>query len=367
MLAGIQRALPRLTRALSAAALAVQPHLQFRQETVALLPVLLLPRQGLFSQCGQRRGLHQSAQKRSSSGHSETTDSRLKDAGRQIIDDYARLRDSYSAPRYPIVLAHGLLGFSELRLPLPFLPPIHYWHGITGALRTLSPSLQIVTPTVPASASIAVRAEALAASIEAEIPPDQPVNVIAHSMGGLDARYMISVLRPRLRVASLVTVATPHRGSPFADYMLGPVRLSSWYPRIGPALGSGSGDAFAQLSPRYLAQDFNPSVPDVPEVRYFSFGACVRSEDPPGLLSPFRLSWQVVNDAEGPNDGLVSVASSRWGEYRGTLVGVSHLDLINWTNWLRWEARRLWTGRKRTFNAVAFYLDIADMLAKEGL
>ena len=40
--------------------------------------------------------------------------------------------------------------------------------------------------------------------------------------------------------------------------------------------------------------------------------------------------------AEGPNDGLVSVASSRWGSYKGTLVDVSHLDLINWTNRLRW-------------------------------
>lgn len=177
---------------------------------------------------------------------------------------------------------------------------------------------------------------------------------------------MLSALKSRPRVASLVTIATPHRGSSFADYMLGPVRLSTWYPRVAPALRSGPGDAFAELTPRYLTQDFNPSVRDAPEVRYFSFGACVPPDEPPGLFSPFRLSWQVVHDAEGPNDGLVSVASSRWGEYRGTLVGVSHLDLINWSNRLRWEARRLWTGRGRTFNAVAFYLDIADMLATEG-
>lgn len=28
---------------------------------------------------------------------------------------------------------------------------------------------------------------------------------------------------------------------------------------------------------------------------------------------------------------------------------------------------REWMGMRRTFNAVAFYLDVADMLAKEGL
>ena len=69
----------------------------------------------------------------------------------------------------------------------------------------------------------------------------------------------------------------------------------------------------------------------------------------PSLWSAFRQSHRIVEKAEGPNDGLVSVASSRWGGengYKGTLNGVSHLDLINWTNRLRWI---LWefTGKKR--------------------
>ncbi|KAI4274993.1 MAG: hypothetical protein L6R38_005987 [Xanthoria sp. 2 TBL-2021] len=69
---------------------------------------------------------------------------------------------------------------------------------------------------------------------------------------------------------------------------------------------------------------------------------------------------------EGANDGLVSVESSKWGDYKGTLVNVNHLDLINWTNRLRWLIWEM-TGNKRNFNAIAFYLDIGDMLAKEGL
>jgi triacylglycerol lipase len=48
------------------------------------------------------------------------------------------------------------------------------------------------------------------------------------------------------------------------------------------------------------------------------------------------------------------------------LLGVSHLDLINWTNRLKWWIWSL-TGKKKNFNAIAFYLDICDMLAKEGL
>lgn len=65
--------------------------------------------------------------------------------------------------------------------------------------------------------------------------------------------------------------------------------------------------------------------------------------------------------AEGPNDGLVSVESSRWGEYKGTLDNVSHLDLINWTNRLRWYIWELTGGKRRNFNAIAFYLHITGV------
>jgi triacylglycerol lipase len=41
-----------------------------------------------------------------------------------------------------------------------------------------------------------------------------------------------------------------------------------------------------------------------------------------------------------------SVPSSKWGEYKGTLVGVSHLDLINWTNRIKWFFWEL-SGSKR--------------------
>ncbi|KAK2730508.1 triacylglycerol lipase [Colletotrichum kahawae] len=110
--------------------------------------------------------------------------------------------------------------------------------------------------------------------------------------------------------------------------------------------------------------EFNPRTPDSEKVRYFSYGACTST---PPLLSPFRQSHRILDEVEGANDGLVSVASSQWGDYKGTLVDVSHLDLINWSNRVRWTVRKVLMGQTRTFNAVAFYLDIADMLAKEGL
>jgi triacylglycerol lipase len=41
---------------------------------------------------------------------------------------------------------------------------------------------------------------------------------MAHSMGGLDCRYLISKVRPEeYTPLSLKTISTPHHGSPFMD------------------------------------------------------------------------------------------------------------------------------------------------------
>ena len=40
----------------------------------------------------------------------------------------------------------------------------------------------------------------------------------------------------------------------------------------------------------------------------------------PHLMSMFRQSHRVIEQVEGPNDGLVSVASSHWGEIRGRWI-----------------------------------------------
>ncbi|KAL1958834.1 hypothetical protein VTO42DRAFT_3671 [Malbranchea cinnamomea] len=165
---------------------------------------------------------------------------------------------------------------------------------------------------------------------------------------------------------SLTSIATPHRGSSIADFVLdriGDERLLQLY-YVLDRLGFENG-AFEQLTCRYMEREFNPNTPDVDDVRYFSYGAMFT----PGIFSVFRQTHRLLEVEEGPNDGLVSVASSKWGGedgYKGTLVGVSHLDLINWTNRLKWLVAEV-AGKDRNFNAVAFYLDIADMLAKEGL
>lgn len=156
----------------------------------------------------------------------------------------------------------------------------------------------------------------------------------------------------------MTTIATPHKGSSFADYILeliGKQRLPRLY-KVLESIGVQTG-AFNQLTTTYMQQKFNPACPDVDGVKYYSYGASAV----PSLFSMFRKSYQVIKEREGPNDGLVSVHSAMHGTYKGTLIGPTHLDIINWTNRLRYLIK------KRDFNAIAFYCDIADMLAAEGL
>ena len=53
-----------------------------------------------------------------------------------------------------------------------------------------------------------------------EVEGVDKVNIIAHSKGGLDSKYMIENLGMEDSVASLTTLCTPHKGSPIATNIL---------------------------------------------------------------------------------------------------------------------------------------------------
>jgi triacylglycerol lipase len=219
--------------------------------------------------------------------------------------------------RSPIVLVHGLFGFDQLRMG-PWLC-VDYFHGIPKAFRAAGN--RVLVARLSPTGGIADRAGQLKALIDRE-SPDEPVHLIAHSMGGLDARCMISRLGMAGRVLSLTTLGTPHRGSPFADWALerfvrlvGPVFDHFGLPR----------QAFADLTVA-RCREFNEATADAAQVRYFS----VAGRHEPSWRNPsWGLSAPVVAEAEGPNDGIVSVTSAAWGE--GCEVwDADHLNLVNW-------------------------------------
>jgi triacylglycerol lipase len=193
----------------------------------------------------------------------------------------------------------------------------------------------VLLPKVSATAAVATRAGELKAFLDREVGR-RPVHVIGHSLGGLDARFMISRLGMENRVLSLTTVGTPHRGTTFADW--GIARFARVLRPLFRAAGLPDDAFFDLMTERCLR--FNEDVPDAPGVRYFAVaGVCDRVWLGPG----WRLPARIVGRAEGPNDGIVSVASATWGE-RTDLWSGDHLNLVNWPNR---KARRQGVWRDR--------------------
>jgi triacylglycerol lipase len=77
-------------------------------------------------------------------------------------------------------------------------------------------------PKVDTIGDVADRAGQLAAQFAAGFKVGE-IHIVAHSIGGLDARYLLAKNLGGLtcRVASLSMIATPHWGSPVADLLTG--------------------------------------------------------------------------------------------------------------------------------------------------
>src|SRR3954453_19971991 len=87
----------------------------------------------------------------------------------------------------PIVLAHGLFGFNQICLGRLTLAA--YFRGIPEWLR--ASGNRVLVPKVPSIAGIGARAKRLGEQVAAAFD-DEPVHLIGHSMGGLDARLLAS-------------------------------------------------------------------------------------------------------------------------------------------------------------------------------
>ncbi len=230
--------------------------------------------------------------------------------------------------RHPVVLAHGVLGFDEIALAgrRP-----RYFRNSAEQLGPLGAEFH--TPRVPPAAPVSVRAGRLVALVR-ELPGAR-VNVIAHSMGGLDARFAIAQLGLADRVASLVTIGSPHHGTPLAELPLS--RATARLLKI---------QALRDLTPRALER-FNRETPDDPGVAYCSVIAATSLTHTNPLLWP---SHAYLSARAGPNDGLVPASSQKWGKV------LREIEADHWAQ----------VGWSLKFDAVALYEEILRELAALG-
>jgi triacylglycerol lipase len=232
----------------------------------------------------------------------------------------------------PIVLVHGIFGFDQLTLGGAKLAD--YFRGIPEALRSAGHVVP-PPPRLNPAAKVKDRAQDLKRYLDDPTNSDiagQPVHLIAHSMGGLDARCMISHLGMAERVLTLTTIDTPHHGSPVADQV-----VAGTHPALLPFLQHLGVDltGINDLTTAACAE-LNSAAPEVDPVSYFSV---VGHFTPPHVLGVplgiLGVSHDLIQATEGDNDGLVSVTSATFGQLREkwTLLETwegNHFRVINW-------------------------------------
>jgi triacylglycerol lipase len=224
-----------------------------------------------------------------------------------------------NVPRAPIVLAHGLAGFSQIAVRR--LRVASYFRGVPEHLRAMG--CRVVAAEVPPIGSIEKRALVLRGQIRDAVGGER-VHVIAHSMGGLDARHMISRLGMQDQVIALVTLGAPHRGSPVADRVFAAAKRL-WV--LDALQRSGvEHEALADLRTEACAR-WNEFTPDAPGVRYFSIAGVKQREK---MMYGLRFTHDVIAPLEGANDGLVSARSAAWGEVLPRW-DCDHVNLVGWT------------------------------------
>ena len=276
-------------------------------------------------------------------------------------------KDDSTATQYPVVLVHGLTGFNTL------FGVLDYFNGIPQALMEGGSDVYVTKTSAIHDAEF--RGEQLLQQVQTitAVTGKQKVNLIGHSLGGIDIRYVAAVAPEH--VASVTAVASPEQGSKMADWVLNLITEGSaraGYPEgeynlLGRALISshkffgrfidfGSGINLKQLQQQdalkaatglttdYMTNYYNRKYPAampseycgqppkefvVNGIPYYSFGGVgtiTNGLDPTDYLLALTSRTFDKGDA---NDGLVSACSSRLGYVIRDDYKMNHLDSTN--------------------------------------
>ncbi len=303
----------------------------------------------------------------------------------------------------PIILAHGFGGsratlstFFKVKEALQadghfvVVTEVQPFAGIDARARTLAPQVDQALADFCAARQPGV----------ATCVANTRCNIVAHSMGGLDARYLISTLGYGAKVASLTTLSTPHSGSILSDTAIGllggdksvsEAALNALAMAFGVAVTSKdlANDADLRAGAEALtaanAAVFNAANPDDPRVFYASWAGVSRAVGGPRTAAEQRDIRVVCSDLYqgniaiadtivpqllpgaaiihardgSPQDGLVTVPSAK----HGTFLGCISADHFQEVGQPALGGPDIITG----FDHLAFYKRIARDLEARGL
>ena len=221
--------------------------------------------------------------------------------------------------RYPVVLMHGFGALANLMQG-----------GVLHreAMHLRGRGVQAYAPHVNPYDTVAVRAQAWAERLAAVLDETgaERVNLVGFSSAGLDARWLAGRGWAD-RIASLVTVSTPHRGTHLAGYVMSrPDRLRALAVGVMDFVGRAAYEsapprseaALAELAPDAVAARFPPDE-TVPGVWCASYDSRAGKGTDVPMYAPLVVPNRILYGLAGVNDGIVPTASMAWGEALGTL------------------------------------------------
>lgn len=248
---------------------------------------------------------------------------------------YAGGSSNTCATKYPIVLSHGM---GAQAVVMRFIP---YWGGIPGELE--DEGAQVYITSVNAMDATSAKGASWKQQVLQilAVTGKSKVNLIGHSHGTLYTRYAISNLGMASKVASHTSIAGPHRGSVIADMIMGAIP-NAMEPLVGNILdlvmtlimGDSNGNSVANgydLIRSNMINVFNPNTPNMSGVYYQSYAYKVKNILGSTMLG---ITWLAMLPFEGANDGLVSVESAKWGNFKGVIegawwaAGVDHMAAV---------------------------------------
>ncbi len=259
--------------------------------------------------------------------------------------------------RYPILLVHGL-GIKDTFF-------LKSWGRIDRILRIQG--YTVYKSRIDAFGSVATNAEQLREEIETILAETgaEKVNLIAHSKGGLDAKYMIRELGMAPKVASLTTLCTPHRGSPIASFILRFPKfavkfVAFWYDLVYRILGDRHPDSYTACRELARAEHLETETVNLAEgVLCQSFSASVKKgRGKRDFVMTIPLIFSRFIEKGRITDGMVPRDSAIFGNYRGECVddSISHTEIVDFM-----------VRDKKRDKIFAFYSNLCEELARQGL
>ncbi|WP_051688897.1 esterase/lipase family protein [Butyrivibrio sp. AE2032] len=266
--------------------------------------------------------------------------------------------------RYPLLMVHGM-GFRDRK-------HLCYWGRVPKTLESLG--ARVFFGNQDSVGSIESNADTIAKSLDEalRVTGADKVNILAHSKGGLEAKYLVNH-GYQDKIASITTIDTPHHGSHTIDFLMKSpkwmVKTAAWGTDLWmKILGDKHPDSYKcfDILTTGTAEQFDIDNP-APEGIYcqsYAFKCESAFSDP-----VFCITFPVVSRFDGENDGMVSVASSRWANFKGvhtssTRRGISHADVVDLRR--RRFTSRLPSSDTEVSDIAAFYVGVVKELKAMG-